>query len=346
MSRSAGADAMTAEAETANESDLLRVDDLVVEYPLRDGSKIHAVSGISFSVRRGETLALVGESGCGKSSTGRAILQLPPPTSGRVHLGDTELTALNARERRLIRPRLQMILQDPRGSLNPRRKVRDLVREGLRIWPLEDGTEADERVNDALGAVGLDPKRYGDRRSGQLSGGQCQRVAIARALVMRPDLLVCDEAVSALDVTVKAQIVELLLEMKERYQLTMIFISHDLGIVADMADRALVMYLGRIVEEGPARAIFERPKHPYTLSLVQSVLSPDPLESPSPHVPMGEPPNPSDPPPGCRFHPRCVNAGAICTDQEPLLEARWGGRHVACHFPVGHTSAHAGANPQ
>lgn len=312
---------------------LLQVEDLVVRYPTADGPSVQAVSNVSFTVNPGEIVSIVGESGCGKSSLGRAVLQIPPPTSGRVVLDGTELTALSASRRRLMRPHMQMILQDPRASLNPRRKVADIVAEGLRIWPLDDRSEMKSRVFSALTAVGLEPDTYANRRAGQLSGGQCQRVAIARALALRPKLLICDEAVSALDVTVKAQVVNLLAEMREQFNLTMLFITHDLGVAASLGDRVLVMYLGEVVEEGPARQVLDSPMHPYTRSLVDSVLSPDPRAVLSAHAPIGEPASPIDPPSGCRFHPRCRRAQDVCSQVAPVPELGTDHR-AACYFPL------------
>src|SRR5687768_15439874 len=233
------------------ENALLRVDDLVVEFPAGPGNKVHAVSGISLDIVDGETLGLVGESGCGKSTTGRAIMQLPHPTSGSVSFNGKDLTKLDREELRRTRTQLQMIFQDPISSLNPRRKIKDIIREPLLIWDRADGMA---KVDEVLEAVGLDPAGVGDRRPHQFSGGQCQRISIARALVLEPKVIICDEPVSALDVSVQAQILNLLEEMKRRYQLTLVFIAHDLAVVTNISDRVPVMYLGKVCEVGAPAA--------------------------------------------------------------------------------------------
>ncbi|MEQ8840289.1 MAG: ATP-binding cassette domain-containing protein [Acidimicrobiales bacterium] len=311
---------------------ILRVEDLVVEFPLPGGQTVRAVSGISFDLIEGETLGLVGESGCGKSTTGRAILQLRPPTSGSVKFEGTELCELGHRDLRRIRTRLQMVFQDPISSLNPRRKVKDIVAEGFDIWGRPD--DAAERIDEALTAVGLDPTVVGDRRPHEFSGGQCQRISIARALLMRPRILVCDEPVSALDVSVQAQILNLLEEMKARFGLTMVFIAHDLSVVNSISDRVLVMYLGKVCEVGAPGALFERPYHPYTELLIRSIPLPDPHIPRTPSAVQGEMPSPIDPPSGCRFRTRCPHATDVCTTTEPQLVEVSPGRHVACHHPL------------
>ena len=311
---------------------ILRVEDLVVEFPMAGGKTVRAVSGISFDLVEGETLGLVGESGCGKSTTGRAILQLRPPTSGSVVFEGTELCDLSHRELRKIRTRLQMVFQDPISSLNPRRKVKDIVAEGFDIWGRPD--DADARIDEALSAVGLDPKTVGDRRPHEFSGGQCQRISIARALLMRPRILVCDEPVSALDVSVQAQILNLLEDMKERFGLTMVFIAHDLSVVNSISDRVLVMYLGKICEVGAPGELFAQPHHPYTDLLIKSIPLPDPHIPRSQAVVPGEMPSPIDPPSGCRFRTRCPSATDLCATTEPELTEVAPGRHVACHFPL------------
>jgi peptide/nickel transport system ATP-binding protein len=321
----------TAHLRPADES-ILRVEDLVVEFPLAGGQTVRAVSGISFDLVEGETLGLVGESGCGKSTTGRAVLQLRPPTSGSVVFEGTELSELGHRELRRVRTRLQMVFQDPISSLNPRRKVRDIVAEGFDIWGRPD--DAEERIDETLQAVGLDPAVVGERRPHEFSGGQCQRISIARALLMRPRILVCDEPVSALDVSVQAQILNLLEDMKERFGLTMVFIAHDLSVVNSISDRVLVMYLGKICEVGAPQELFERPLHPYTELLISSVPKPDPHAERIPFEASGEMPSPIDPPTGCRFRTRCPNATDLCATTEPQLTEVVPGRHVACHFPL------------
>ncbi len=321
---------------------VLRVEDLVVEFPLERGKRVHAVSGISFDVARGETLGLVGESGCGKSTTGRAIMQVPRPTSGRVVFEDTDLSTLGAAELRRSRTRLQMVYQDPISSLNPRRRVRDIVAEGLSIW--ERGGSDDARVDELLRAVGLDPDRAGGRRPHELSGGQCQRVSIARSLVLEPRVLICDEPVSALDVSVQAQILNLLEDMKARYDLTMLFIAHDLAVVKNISDRVAVMYLGKLCEIAPSDRLYAAPAHPYTAALLASIPQPDPDAVPTGPGLTGDLPSPVDPPSGCRFRTRCPLAQDRCAAEEPLTREVAPGQYVACHFPlVGDTS---GAAPQ
>ena len=311
---------------------LLRVEDLIVEFPAAQRQTVHAVSGISFDVLDGETLGLVGESGCGKSTTGRAIMQLPPPTSGTVTLEDTELTTLADEDLRRTRSRLQMIFQDPISSLNPRRKVKDAVAEGLRIWGRRNG-EATAKVNEVLEAVGLAPDMVGDRRPGQFSGGQCQRVCIARALVLDPKVVICDEPVSALDVSVQAQILNLLEEMKARYGLTLIFIAHDLAVVKNISDRVVVMYLGKICEVATPDELFAHPAHHYTRLLLASIPVPTPGARRRGEGLAGELPSPLDPPSGCRFRTRCPAAQERCAQEEPQIRETRPGHFVACHFP-------------
>src|SRR6266540_7144853 len=244
---------------------LLRVENLVVEFPTRAG-KVHAVSGISLDIMPGETLGLVGESGCGKSTTGRAIIQLPPPVAGSVRFDGQELTRLHGESLRRVRPRMQMIFQDPISSLNPRRRVREIVAEGLQIWSKGDKATIAKKVDEVLESVGIDPVN-GGRRPHEFSGGQCQRISIARAVVTDPKLIICDEPVSALDVSVQAQIINLLEDMKQRYGLTIVFIAHDLAVVKNVSDRVMVMYLGKLVEVGKPDEMYVRPAHPYTAAL-------------------------------------------------------------------------------
>ncbi|WBB99944.1 ABC transporter ATP-binding protein [Solwaraspora sp. WMMA2080] len=311
---------------------VLRVEDLTVRFPAGRGRSVQAVSGISLDARVRETVGLVGESGCGKSTTGRAILQLPPPTSGSVRFDGTELTALHGERLRRTRTRLQMIFQDPISSLNPRRTVRDIVAEGLRIWHREGGPAARRRVDEVLDAVGLDPRLVGDRRPHELSGGQCQRVCIARALVLEPAVVLCDEPVSALDVSVQAQILNLLEEMKQRYGLTLLFVAHDLAVVKRVSDRIVVMYLGKICEVAPPDVLFARPAHPYTALLLRSIPELDD-GSPAPARTSGELPSALDPPSGCRFRTRCPRAADVCARTEPQLRQTGPDQYVACHFP-------------
>jgi len=296
---------------------------------------VQAVSDVSFDVARGETLGLVGESGCGKSTVGRAIMQLPPPSSGQVLFKGRDLTRLSGEALRQTRTGLQMIFQDPISSLNPRRKVRDIIAEGLRIWQ-RPGVDA--RVREVMEAVGLDPDTAADRRPHQFSGGQCQRICIARSLALDPDVLICDEPVSALDVSVQAQILNLLEDMKQRYQLTMIFVAHNLAVVKNISDRVAVMYLGRLCEIGEVERIYARPVHPYTRALLASIPDVGVTDSAN-SLPLlqGDLPSPANPPSGCRFRTRCPYASERCATEEPVMRAVEDGQgtdhFVACHHP-------------
>jgi peptide/nickel transport system ATP-binding protein len=315
---------------------LLIVDNLSATYKLPRGRQLTAVANVSFSITRGETLGLVGESGCGKSTVGRSILQLPPPTGGSVTFEGRDLARLDAEALRRTRTRLHMIFQDPISSLNPRRKVRDIVAEPMAIAGLGTLKERERRVRIALEAVGLDPDQVLDRRPHEFSGGQCQRIAIARALIMEPHLVVCDEPVSALDVSVRAQILNLLEDMKARYGLTLLFISHDLAVVKNISDRVAVMYLGRLCELAPSARLYEAPLHPYTAALLAAipVMDPDKRRDPATLL-AGELPSPMDPPSGCRFRSRCPAAVARCAELEPEWREAEPGHFVACHFPLG-----------
>jgi peptide/nickel transport system ATP-binding protein len=313
---------------------LLRVEDLVVEYPVAGGRVVHAVSGISFDALKGETVGLVGESGCGKSTTGRAVLQLVRPTRGSVVYDGAELTQLNGKALRKTRTSLQMIFQDPISSLNPRRKVKDIVAEGLTIWGHKRGPYTQQRVDEILEVVGLDPAAVGDRRPGQFSGGQCQRISIARALVMDPKAIICDEPVSALDVSVQAQILNLLGDLRRNYELTLVFIAHDLAVVKNVSDRVIVMYLGKMCEVAPPSSLYSSPAHPYTAALLESIPVPDPRAGVSDTALTGELPSPVRPPSGCRFRTRCPRADDRCAAEEPILRAVSEGHFVACHHPL------------
>jgi peptide/nickel transport system ATP-binding protein len=318
---------------------LLRIEDLVVEFKTA-GGVVHAVSGISLDVREGETLGLVGESGCGKSTTGRAIMQLPAPTSGRVLFEGSDLAALTGQQLREIRTRLQFIFQDPISSLNPRRKVKDIVAEPLRIWKRGTDAEQKARVSEVLDAVGLDPDVASEKRPHQFSGGQCQRISIARSLVLEPKVIICDEPVSALDVSVQAQILNLLEDMKARYGLTLIFIAHDLAVVKNISDRVAVMYLGKICEVGSPDDLYATPAHPYTAALLRSIPVPDPTVPPvQSGLITGDLPSPIDPPAGCRFRTRCPLAQERCALEEPVIRPVGDGHYVACHFPLLGTTA-------
>jgi len=314
---------------------MLRVEHLVVEFPVAHTSlKVNAVTDVSIDVVEGETLGLVGESGCGKSTTGRAIVQLPRPTSGSVMLDGQELTALKGEALRKMRPRMQMIFQDPISSLNPRRKVKDIIAEGLDIWGMGDKAARDAKVTEVLDAVGIDPKN-GERRPHEFSGGQCQRISIARAVITEPKLIICDEPVSALDVSVQAQIINLLDEMKKRFGLTLIFIAHDLAVVKNVSDRVAVMYLGKICEFGDPDTMYANPSHPYTAALLAAIPVPDPEVRPDEEKVLGgEIPSPMRPPSGCRFRTRCPKAQEKCVSEEPIMREVGTNHFVACHFPL------------
>ncbi len=324
---------------------LLRAENLVVEFPVgRTGLKVHAVSDISIDVKAGETLGLVGESGCGKSTTGRAIMQLPRPTSGRVIFDGKDLVSLSSSELRQVRPELQMIFQDPISSLNPRRKVSQIVAEPLKIWKRADNDQINKIVETTLENVGIDPAAAWDRRPHQFSGGQCQRICIARALVLNPRVIICDEPVSALDVSVQAQILNLLEEMKAQYNLTLVFIAHDLAVVKNISDRVAVMYLGKLCEVAPPDELYTRPAHPYTAALLRSIPVPDPSIRPSEEGALGgEIPSPVAPPSGCRFRTRCTRVQDMCAQVEPKMRQIGLGHYVACHFPLDATGPKPGA---
>ena len=312
---------------------LLSVRDLEVTFGTRR-RPLSAVAGISFDVYRGETLGLVGESGCGKSTTGKALMRIIEPTAGRIVLDGTDVTTQSGRDLRHARTKMQMIFQDPISSLNPRRRVKDIVAEPLDCWKSVRGTERDELVHDLLNKVGIDPEVYADRYARQFSGGQCQRISIARSLAMRPSLLICDEMVSALDVSVQAQILNLLEDLKEQYDLTLLFIAHDLAVVRNVSDRVAVMYLGTICEIGPADALYRAPAHPYTKFLLGAALEADPESPVRADVLQGEPPSPLDPPSGCRFRTRCPFATDRCAAEVPQAREVAPGHLVACHFPL------------
>jgi peptide/nickel transport system ATP-binding protein len=325
----------TGQAHLREGDKVLSVENLVVEFKIGRHETVKAVSGISFDVLRGETLGIVGESGCGKSTTGRAIMQIDRPTSGAVVFEGDDLTTLSGEALRRARTKVQMIFQDPISSLNPRRAVRNSVLEPLDIWKRGTKQERAALVDDLLESVGIDPERAAESRPHQFSGGQCQRISVARALVLDPTLIICDEPVSALDVSVQAQVLNLLEELKQRYGLTLVFIAHDLAVVKNISDRVAVMYLGKICEVAPSDDLYARPAHPYTNLLVDSIPVPDPDADHSISDSIGEPPSPVNPPSGCRFHPRCPSADQLCADEEPQLRSIGGDHYVACHHPVG-----------
>jgi peptide/nickel transport system ATP-binding protein len=313
---------------------LLAVDDLFVSFT-RARRTVQAVAGVSFTLNQGETLGLVGESGCGKSTTGRAIVQVDKPTSGTITFDGAEVTALNRADLRLLRTQVQMIFQDPISSLNPRRRVADIVAEPLNIWKIGTKEERKAKVDAMLESVGIDPGSAGSRYPREFSGGQCQRISIARALVLEPKLLVCDEIVSALDVSVQAQILNLLEDLKRAHHLTLFFIAHDLAVVKNVSDRVAVMYLGRLCEIAPSDVLYAAPAHHYTEALLSSAVEPNPEVTRTPVILSGEPPSPINPPSGCRFRTRCPRAEARCAAEVPELRAIAPGHQVACHFPIG-----------
>ncbi|UGV27234.1 ATP-binding cassette domain-containing protein [Rhodopseudomonas boonkerdii] len=319
--------------------ELLILDNLSATYKLPRGLQLTAVANVSFVVYKGETLGLVGESGCGKSTVGRSIMQLPPPTGGTVIFQGHDLASLNAGTLRRIQTRLHMIFQYPNSSLNPRRKVRDIVAEPMAIAGVGTAQERVRRVRIALEAVGLDPDLVMNRRPHEFSGGQCQRIAIARALIMEPCLIICDEPVSALDVSVRAQILNLLEDMKARYGLTLLFISHDLAVVKNISDRVAVMYLGRLCELASSERLYEAPLHPYTAALMAAIPVMDPDRGSAPlRLLVGELPSPINPPSGCRFRTRCPRAATRCAELEPKWREAEPDHFVACHFPLDHPS--------
>jgi oligopeptide/dipeptide ABC transporter ATP-binding protein len=316
---------------------LLRVQALTKYFPIRSGilqrvtGQVKAVDGVSFDVAEGETLALVGESGCGKTTTGRALLRLIEPTSGAVTFRGIDLLALKGEALRRMRRHLQIVFQDPYGSLNPRMTVGAAIREGLIVHALAEGAEADKRVARLLDEVGLRAE-YAQRYPHEFSGGQRQRIGIARALAVEPSFIVCDEPVSALDVSVQAQVVNLLRDLQRDRGLSYLFIAHDLAVVAHMADRVAVMYLGRIVELAPRRTLFSNARMPYTKALLSAVPVPDPSAQRQRILLPGDPPSPANPPSGCVFHPRCPHPlkDAACTRIVPPLEEKSPGHFVAC----------------
>ena len=337
---------------------LIQLRDVVKEFPVQSraafggrSERLQAVAGVSLELRRGETLGLVGESGCGKSTLARCVVRLLQPSTGQILFDGQDISTASHAELAPYRRRMQMIFQDPYGSLNPRRRVGSIIGDPFAIHDVGPAGERRRKVQDLMALVGLNPEHY-NRFPSDFSGGQRQRIGIARAIALRPELVVCDEPVSALDVSIQAQILNLLDELQGELGLTYLFISHDLAVVRHVSDRVAVMYLGRIVEIAPSEALYEQARHPYTRALLSAVpvFDPDETRTNASVELTGDPPSPLDPPRGCRFHPRCPRAQSRCAAEEPQLIPRAGDgpeHTTACHFPLveGETMA-IGAAPR
>jgi oligopeptide/dipeptide ABC transporter ATP-binding protein len=321
---------------------LVRVTGVKKYFPITQGiifqrevGRVHAVDGVSLEVFPGETLGIVGETGCGKSTLARLICRLLPVTEGTIEFDGQDITHLKGNQLRQLRREIQMIFQDPYSSLNPRKRVGAIIGDPFEIHGLADGKELKKRVQELMETVGLNPEHY-NRFPAEFSGGQRQRIGVARALALRPKLVICDEPVSALDVSIQAQVINLLEDLQIEFKLTYIFIAHDLSVVRHVSDRVGVMYLGKVVELADARRLYAEPKHPYTGALLSAIPVPDPdtAQQRERVILLGDVPSPIDPPSGCRFHPRCPKAQERCVHEEPLLELKAGGDLAACHFPL------------
>lgn len=324
-------------ANTSTKKNLLEVEDLKVYYPIRGGllrkvvGHVKAVDGISFTIKKGETLGLVGESGCGKSTTGRSILRLTDATDGKIYFNSRDITNLKGRNLQLARRNFQMIFQDPYASLNPMQMIGDVISEPIRNFTKSSTKSLKDEVKELLKKVGLPEEAY-YKYAHEFSGGQRQRIGIARALALQPDLIVADEPVSALDVSVQSQVLNLLKQLQKELDLTYLFIAHDLSVVKHICDRIGVMYLGNIVEIGDKNSVYQEPLHPYTQALISAIPVPDPKKKSERVVLQGDVPSPANPPKGCPFHPRCPKAMEECSVVKPVLKEVKPGHEVACHL--------------
>jgi oligopeptide transport system ATP-binding protein len=339
-------DAATSHSDVAppNSDVLVRLKGVVKHFPIRSGllrrvvGRVHAVDGVSLEVRRGETLGIVGETGCGKSTLARCVARLYDLTAGTIVFDGRDISRLSRRRMRPLRKGVQMIFQDPIGSLNPRRRIGSIIGDPFAIHGISRGQDRKRSVQELMKLVGLNPEHY-NRFPAEFSGGQRQRIGVARALALRPKLIIADEPVSALDVSIQAQILNLLTDLQDEFKLTYIFIAHDLSVVRHVSDRVAVMYLGKIVEVASVSELYARPRHPYTNALLSAVPVPDPDHADQREriILVGDVPSPINPPSGCRFHPRCPKAQNLCTEVDPALEVKKDDRaeHLAaCHFPV------------